>query len=65
VLGAPILFRGWEREESWRELYVSRADVARVDLSALFALLGQTSIQMTMRYAHLAEEHKREAVAKI
>jgi integrase len=48
-----------------RHTYASRAVVAGVDLPTLAALLGHTSIQMTMRYVHPAEEHKREAAGKI
>jgi hypothetical protein len=39
--------------------------MAGVDLPTLAALLGHTSVQMTMRYVHPAEEHKLEATAKI
>jgi len=39
--------------------------MAGVDPSTLAGLLGHTSVQMTMRYVHPAEEHKREAAAKI
>jgi hypothetical protein len=39
--------------------------MAGVDLPTLGALLGHTTIQMTMRYVHPAEEHKREAAKKI
>ena len=39
--------------------------MAGVDLPTLATLLGHTSVYMTMRYVHPAEEHKREAVAKI
>ena len=38
--------------------------MAGVDLPTLAALLGHSSIQMTMRYVHPAEEHKREAAGK-
>lgn len=48
-----------------RHTYASRAVMAGVDLPTLAALLGHTSIQMTMRYVHPAEEHKREAASKI
>jgi integrase len=48
-----------------RHTYASRAVMAGVDLPTLAALLGHTSVQMTMRYVHPAEEHKREAAAKI
>jgi integrase len=36
-----------------------------VDLPTLAALLGHTSIQMTMRYVHPAEAHKKEAAGKL
>jgi site-specific recombinase XerD len=39
--------------------------MAGVDLPTLAALLGHTSIQMTMRYVHPAEEHKRAAISKL
>ena len=39
--------------------------MAGVDLPTLAALLGHTNVQMTMRYVHPAEEHKREAAAKV
>jgi integrase len=48
-----------------RHTYASRAVMAGVDLPTLAALLGHTNVQMTMRYVHPAEEHKREAAAKI
>ena len=45
--------------------HASRGVMAGVDLPTLGALLGHTTIQMTMRYVHPAEEHKREAAGKI
>jgi integrase len=48
-----------------RHTYASRAVMAGVDLPTLSALLGHTSVQMTIRYVHPAEEHKREATAKL
>jgi integrase len=48
-----------------RHTYASRAVMAGVDLPTLAALLGHTSIQMTMRYVHPAEDHKREAAGKL
>ncbi|MCZ6905071.1 MAG: tyrosine-type recombinase/integrase [Acidobacteria bacterium] len=48
-----------------RHTYATRAVMGGVDLPTLAALLGHTSISMTMRYVHPAEEHKREAVGKL
>jgi integrase len=48
-----------------RHTYASRAVMAGVDLPTLAALLGHTSIQMTMRYVHPAEQHKKEAATKL
>ena len=48
-----------------RHTYATRAVIAGVDLPTLAALLGHTTIQMTMRYVHPAEEHKRKAVGKL
>lgn len=48
-----------------RHTYASRAVMAGVDLPTLAALLGHTNIQMSMRYVHPAEEHKKEAVGKL
>ena len=47
-----------------RHTYASRAVMAGVDLPTLGALLGHTTIQMTMRYVHPAEEHKKEAARR-
>jgi integrase len=48
-----------------RHTYASRAVMAGVDLPTLAALLGHTSIQMTMRYVHPAEQHKKDAAIKL
>jgi hypothetical protein len=43
---------------------LARAE-AELVLWRIAALLGHASVQMTMRYVHPAEEHKREVAAKI
>lgn len=48
-----------------RHTFASRAAMAGVPLPTLGAILGHTTIQMTTRYVHPDEEHKREAVKKL
>ena len=47
-----------------RHTFATRAVAAGTDLPTLSALLGHTSIQMTMRYVHPAAEQKRIAIEK-
>ncbi len=39
--------------------------MAGVDLTSAQELLGHKSLNMTLRYAHLAPEHKTKAVKKL
>jgi site-specific recombinase XerD len=39
--------------------------MAGVDLNTVRELLGHADIEMTLRYSHLAPEHKAKAVAKL
>ena len=42
--------------------FASNLAIAGEDLSTVRELLGHSDIKMTLRYAHLAPEHKAEAV---
>ncbi len=56
------------KDFSWhclRHTFISRLVMAGVDLRTVMELAGHKTIQMTMRYAHLAPGHAARAVEKL
>ncbi|MGB9337094.1 MAG: tyrosine-type recombinase/integrase, partial [Candidatus Acidiferrales bacterium] len=57
--------KGHVRLYDLRHTFATRAVASGADLPTLSALLGHTSILMTMRYVHPAAEQKRIAIDKL
>jgi integrase len=64
----PALLQARIRDYTWhcnRHTFASRLVMAGVDIRTVAQLLGHSTIQMTMRYAHLAPEHSQAAVERL
>ena len=64
----PAVEKAGVKNFTWyclRHTFASRLAMAGVDLRTIADLMGHASIQMTMRYAHLAPSHKLSAVEKL
>jgi integrase len=48
-----------------RHTFASRLVMSAVDIRTVAELMGHKTIQMTMRYSHLAPQHKLDAVLKL
>jgi integrase len=65
---SPAIRKAGIRDFTWyclRHSFASRLVMAGVDLRTVADLMGHKTIQMTMRYAHLAPAHKLAAVERI
>jgi integrase len=64
----PAVKTSGVKDYTWhcnRHTFASRLVMAGVDLRTVAQLMGHRTIQMTMRYAHLAPDHQQNAVERL
>jgi integrase len=64
----PAIEKAGLKDYTWhcnRHTFASRLVMAGVDLRTVAQLMGHSTIQMTMRYSHLAPEHTQTAVERL
>lgn len=64
----PAIEKAKLKNYTWhcnRHTFASRLVMAGVDIRTVAQLMGHSTIQMTMRYAHLAPEHTQAAVDRL
>jgi len=64
----PAIAEAKLKDYTWhcnRHTFASRLVMAGVDIRTVAQLMGHATIQMTMRYAHLAPEHTQDAVDRL
>ena len=64
----PAVAEAGVKDYTWhknRHTFASRLAMAGVDIRTIAQLMGHSTIQMSMRYAHLSPDHNQSAVDKL